>query len=44
LELGDVTYMPYLLERMQQRGFSEALIEKISSQNWFNFLNHILKA
>lgn len=44
LELGDVTYMPYLLERMQQRGFSEALIEKISSQNWFNFLNQILKA
>lgn len=43
-DLADVTYMPHLLKRMRQRGFSEALIEKVCFQNWFNVLNQVWKA
>ncbi len=42
-DLADVSQMPLLLERMQQRNFSDQLIQKISFQNWFNLLNQIWK-
>ena len=42
LDLADVTYMPQLLQRMQQRGYSEALIEKIRFGNWLTLLEKII--
>ena len=41
--LPGVSFMPLLLERMQQRHFSNSVIEKISYRNWFNILNQIWK-
>ncbi|WP_367110134.1 dipeptidase [uncultured Psychrobacter sp.] len=40
-ELADVSDMDKLIARMQQRHFSDTLIEKITSKNWFEFLDKI---
>ncbi len=40
-ELADVSDMDKLLERMQQRHFSNELIEKITAKNWFKVLDKI---
>lgn len=40
-ELGDVSKIGRLLERMQQRHFSDTLIEKITAKNWFRVLDKI---
>ena len=39
--LSGVSDMQVLIERMQQRHFSNTLIEKISYQNWFKVINQI---
>ena len=40
-ELSDISQIAKLIERMQQRQFSDALIEKITSKNWFRVLGEI---
>lgn len=40
-ELSDISQISKLIERMQQRHFSDALIEKITSKNWFSVLGKI---
>ena len=40
-ELSDISQISKLIERMQQRHFSDALIEKITSKNWFRVLGKI---
>ena len=40
-DLADVSQISMLIERMQQRHFSDALIEKITSKNWFSVLGKI---
>ena len=40
-ELSDISQISKLIERMQQRHFSDALIEKITSKNWFRVLDEI---
>lgn len=40
-ELSDISQISMLIERMQQRHFSDALIEKITSKNWFAVLDKI---
>lgn len=40
-DLADVSQISMLIERMQQRHFSDALIEKITSRNWFSVLGKI---
>lgn len=40
-ELSDISQISKLIERMQQRHFSDALIEKITSKNWFAVLDKI---
>ena len=40
-ELSDISQISKLIERMQQRHFSDALIEKITSKNWFKVLGEI---
>ncbi|MGP5435093.1 dipeptidase [Psychrobacter alimentarius] len=40
-ELPDISQISKLIERMQQRHFSDALIEKITLKNWFSVLNKI---
>jgi len=40
-ELSDISQITKLIERMQQRHFSDALIEKITSKNWFAVLDKI---
>lgn len=42
-DLADVSQLYRLVERMQQRHFSEHLIEKITAKNWFHVLNKIWK-
>ena len=42
-ELSDISQISKLIERMQQRHFSDALIEKITSKNWFRVLGKIWK-
>ena len=39
--LSDVSQIAVLIERMQQRHYSDALIEKITSKNWFTVLDKI---
>lgn len=43
-DLSDVSYMSVLIERMRQRHYSETLIKKISTKNWFNLLTQVWKA
>ncbi|MEN6670325.1 membrane dipeptidase [Psychrobacter sp. B38] len=40
-ELSDISQISMLIERMQQRHFSDALIEKVTSENWFRVLGKI---
>ena len=40
-ELSDISQISKLIERMQPRHFSDALIEKITSKNWFRVLDEI---
>ena len=40
-ELSDISQISKLIEQMQQRHFSDALIEKITSKNWFAVLDKI---
>ena len=40
-ELSDISQISKLIERMQQRHFSDALIEKNTSKNWFRVLDEI---
>jgi len=40
-ELSDISQIAKLIERMQQRHFSDALIEKITSKNWFAMLDKV---
>ena len=40
-ELSDISQISMLIERMQQRHFSDGLIEKITSRNWFSVLGKI---
>ena len=40
-ELSDISQISKLIQRMQQRHFSDALIEKITSKNWFSVLDKI---
>lgn len=40
-DLSDISQISMLIERMQQRHFSDALIEKVTSKNWFAVLNKI---
>ena len=40
-ELSDISQISKLIERMQQRHFSDTLIEKITSKNWFRVLGEI---
>ena len=40
-ELSDISQISMLIERMQQRHLSDALIEKITSKNWFAVLDKI---
>ncbi|MCG3879441.1 dipeptidase [Psychrobacter sp. Ps6] len=40
-ELSDISQISKLIERMQQRHFSDALIEKVTSKNWFKVLGEI---
>ncbi|MGO2884705.1 dipeptidase [Psychrobacter celer] len=40
-ELSDISQIAKLIERMQKRHFSEALIEKVTSKNWFAVLDKI---
>ena len=40
-ELSDISQIAMLIERMQQRHFSDALIEKVTSKNWFAVLGEI---
>lgn len=40
-ELSDISQTSKLIQRMQQRHFSDALIEKITSKNWFAVLDKI---
>ncbi|MEN6670322.1 dipeptidase [Psychrobacter sp. B38] len=40
-ELSDISQISMLIERMQQRHFSDALIEKVTSKNWFRVLGKI---
>lgn len=42
-DLADVSRIYRLIERMQQRHFSDTLIEKITAKNWFNVLDKIWK-
>ncbi|WP_351118792.1 dipeptidase [Psychrobacter sp. SMN/5/1215-MNA-CIBAN-0208] len=42
-DLSDISQISMLIERMQQRHFSDQLIEKVTSKNWFNVLNKIWK-
>lgn len=39
--LADISQMTKLIERMQQRHFSNPLIEKITAKNWFSILDKI---
>jgi membrane dipeptidase len=40
-DLSDISQISKLIECMQQRYFSDALIEKVTSENWFSVLNKI---
>lgn len=40
-ELSDISQISMLIDRMQQRHFSDLLIEKITSKNWFTVLDRI---
>ena len=40
-DLSDISQISKLIEQMQQRHFSDALIEKITSKNWFRVLGKI---
>ena len=40
-DLSDISQIAKLIERMQQRHFSDGLIEKITSKNWFAVLDKI---
>jgi len=40
-DLSDISRLEVLIERMQQRHFSDQLIEKVTSKNWFSVLNKI---
>ncbi|HCN18508.1 MAG TPA: peptidase [Psychrobacter sp.] len=40
-DLSDISQISMLIERMQQRHFSDQLIEKVTSKNWFSVLNKI---
>jgi membrane dipeptidase len=40
-ELSDISQISMLIERMQQRHFSDQLIEKITSKNWFTVLDKV---
>ncbi|MCG3843428.1 dipeptidase [Psychrobacter sp. Ps1] len=40
-ELSDISQISMLIERMQQRHFSDPLIEKITSKNWFTVLDKV---
>lgn len=40
-ELSDISQISKLIERMQQRHFSDTLIEKVTSKNWFSVLGEI---
>lgn len=40
-ELSDISQISKLIEQMQQRHFSDALIEKNTSKNWFRVLDEI---
>lgn len=40
-ELSDISQISMLIEHMQQRHFSDPLIEKITSKNWFTVLDRI---
>ncbi|MGP5211629.1 dipeptidase [Psychrobacter alimentarius] len=40
-DLSDISQISKLIERMQQCHFSDALIEKITSKNWFRVLGKI---
>ena len=40
-ELSDISQISQLIEQMQQRHFSDTLIEKITSKNWFRVLGEI---
>jgi len=41
-ELSDISQISRLIERMQQRHFSDELVEKVTSENWFRVLGKIL--
>ena len=40
-ELSDISQISKLIGRMQQRHFSDTLIEKVTSKNWFSVLGEI---
>lgn len=40
-DLSDISQISMLIERMQQRHFSDQLIEKVTSKNWFSVLDKI---
>ena len=40
-DLSDISQISMLIERMQKRHFSDKLIEKITSKNWFSVLDKI---
>lgn len=40
-ELSDISQISKLIEWMQQRHFSDALIEKVTSKNWFKVLDKV---
>lgn len=42
-ELFDISQISRLIERMQQRHFSDELIQKVTSENWFRVLGRIWK-
>ena len=42
-ELSDISQISMLIERMQQRHFSDELIKKVTSENWFRVLGRIWK-
>ncbi|WP_296244499.1 MULTISPECIES: dipeptidase [unclassified Psychrobacter] len=42
-DLSDVSQVYRLVERMQQRNFTDQLIKKITLENWLNVLNKIWK-
>ncbi|MEB3754363.1 dipeptidase [Acinetobacter sp. MD2(2019)] len=42
-EIGDVTGLQKIVSKMQQRGYTNRLIEQICKDNWFNVLARIWK-